>query len=309
MKISVIIPVYNEEKNIKPLYLELKEVFSASALDGEIIFVNDGSTDGTLSELKNLTGIKIINFRKNFGQTAAFDAGIKEAKGEIIVTLDGDGQNDPADIPKILEKLEKENLDVVSGWRWQRKDNLSKKILSRGANFLRRFFINDGIHDSGCSLKVYHKECFENLDLYGEIHRFIPGILRWQGFAVDEMKVNHRPRLTGKTKYDFSRTLKGFMDMLSVWFWRKYSARPIHLFGGIGFMIFAVGFLLISVLFVLRLLNLFSLVNSALPLVGFFMMLAGVQLFVSGLLADVILKNYYHTHQTTPYNIKEIIEK
>ena len=196
MKISVVVPVYNEEGNVALLHKRVSVVLDKLGYLWEIIFINDGSTDGTLVELKKLSPVKIINFRKNFGQTAALDAGIKAATGEVIVTMDGDNQNDPADIPNLLKKLD-EGYDVVSGWRWQRKDSRSKKLISRGARFLRRFFINDGIHDSGCTLKAYRKECFDHFDLYGEIHRFIPGMLKWQGFKVTEIKVNHLPRTSG----------------------------------------------------------------------------------------------------------------
>ena len=228
--ISAVVPVYNEEKNVARLHQELKEALAEIGGFFEIIFVNDGSTDNTLEELKKLKPVKIINFRKNFGQTAAMDAGIKEARGEIVITMDGDGQNDPRDIPLLLEKIN-EGYDVVSGWRWQRKDKPMKRFLSRGANFLRKFLVSDNIHDSGCSLKAYRKECFDKVDLYGEMHRFIPAILRWRGFKIGEVKVSHRPRSAGETKYDWKRIPKGFLDMTSVWFWRKYSDRPLHLFG------------------------------------------------------------------------------
>lgn len=222
MFISIVIPLKDEEKNVSKLHREVKEVFKKNKLKGEFIFVDDGSSDKTLEELKKLKPIKVIAFRKNFGQTAAMDAGIKEAKGEVIVTMDGDLQNDPNDIPKLLNKME-EGFDVVSGWRKNRKDSFSKKFASRGANWLRGILIKDGINDSGCSLKAYKKECFDNLDLYGEMHRFIPATLKIKGFRIGEVVVNHRPRIAGKTKYNFKRVLKGFLDMLSVWFWRKFS--------------------------------------------------------------------------------------
>lgn len=304
---SIIIPVYNEEGNVANLYREIFSVLDKSPYTFEVIFVDDGSTDQTLHCLRMLGGIKVIVFRKNFGQTAALDAGIRASRGAIIVPMDGDCQNDPADIPLLLEKIQ-EGFDVVSGWRWQRKDSPFKKFISLGARFLRRYFINDGIHDSGCTLKAYRRKCFDNVELHGEIHRFVPGILKWQGFRIGEMKVNHRPRVAGQTKYKLSRVLKGFMDMLSVWFWRKYAARPIHLFGGMGFVIGFLGTTLVVGLFFLRILGYLSLQNSIWPMVGFFMMLVGLQLLVSGLLADVSLKNYYHMHKTTPYHIKEVVE-
>ncbi|MDA3814736.1 MAG: glycosyltransferase family 2 protein, partial [Patescibacteria group bacterium] len=241
-KLSIIIPVLNEEGNVLNLHKEIMDTFNKNDLRGEIIFVDDGSSDKTVQELKKISPIKIIVFRKNFGQTAAMDAGIKLATGEILITMDGDGQNDPADIPRLLDKID-EGFDVVSGWRKNRKDPWSKKLLSRGADKLRKVLIDDQINDSGCSLKAYKKECFENVDLYGEMHRFIPAVLKIQGFRIGEIVVNHRPRMSGTTKYNYKRLVKGFLDAISVWFWRKFSARPLHLFGGLGLFCGIVGVL------------------------------------------------------------------
>jgi len=173
---------------------------------------------------------------------------------------------------------------------------------------MRKFFINDQIHDSGCTLKVYKHECLENLNLYGEMHRFITGIVRWQGFEISEVKVNHRPRTTGETKYNWKRIVKGLIDMISVWFWRKYSSRPLHLFGGLGLLISSIGFLLGLYLIVFRLLGRISLQNRIWPLVAVFMVLVGLQLFISGLLADIAVKTYYNNRRTA-YNIEKIVEK
>ncbi len=303
--VSIIIPVYNEEENIELLHKETKEVLDGLNLSYEIIFINDGSTDNTLKVLLSLKGIRVINFRKNFGQSCALDAGIKLSKGEIIITMDGDMQNDPKDIPLLLKTLEG-GFDLVSGRRFNRKDSFSKTTASFLANLLRNFLIRDGIHDSGCTLKAYKRECFDDLDLYGEIHRFIPGVLRWQGFKIGEVEVNHRPRKNGKTKYSFSRIIKGFLDVISLWFWRKYSGRPLHFFGGFGALISGMGFLIIFILFFLRILKLISLVNSILPLAGFFMIIIGIHFFTSGLLMDVALKNYYKTKKSNPYYIRKI---
>ena len=306
MKLSIVVPVYNEEGNVVPLYTELTSVLSVLEKPYEVIFVDDGSDDRTLEELKIMRPVSIIRFRKNFGQTAALDAGIKEAVGDIIITMDGDGQNDPADIPLLLAKLE-EGYDAVSGWRWQRRDSFTKRFLSLSARFLRYVFMRDNIHDSGCTLKAYRRECFENIDLYGEMHRFIPALLQWQGFRVSEVKVNHRPRIRGKTKYTFSRTIKGFLDIIAVWFWRKYSARPLHLFGGVGLILFMAGMASLTLLFLLRVFHIITLSNSIWPLAAFFMVLVGIQLFVAGLLADVNLKSYYAANRRRPYAIKDII--
>ena len=233
INISVIIPVYNEEKNVSILHNSLKKVLDKLKRTYEIIFIDDGSDDNTLKELVKLKKIKIIKFRKNFGQTAAMSAGFRAAKGKIIISMDGDLQNDPKDIPRLIKKIN-EGYDVVSGWRFKRKDSISKKFFSKIANFFRRKLINDNIHDSGCSLKIYKKECIESIDLYGEMHRYIPALLGWKGFKIGEVKVEPHARKYGKTKYGLARVFKGLLDLINVWFWRKYSFRPLHIFGGLG---------------------------------------------------------------------------
>jgi len=308
MDLSIVIPVYNEENNVKILHQKIVDVCNRLGKSYEIIFVDDGSQDKTLENLKRLNNLKIICLRKNCGQTAAMDAGFKEAKGSVIITMDGDLQNDPEDIPKLLDKLD-EGYDVVSGWRFERKDPFMKRFISRGANFLRKFFVSDGIHDSGCSLKAYRKECFDSMDLYGEMHRFIPAILKWKGFKIAEVKVSHHPRHHGKTKYGWRRIVKGFVDMISVWFWRKYSNRPLHLFGGAGLLLSGLGFVVGVYLFIARLFFGMSLQNRIWPLVSVFMVLAGIQLFVSGILADIAVKNYYSKSKERSYLVKEIIKK
>ena len=207
--VSIVIPVYNEEGNVSDLHKEIKSVCLLNGYIYEIIFVDDGSTDKTAEICKGLYPLKYIRMRKNFGQTSAMDAGIKAAQYDYIVTMDGDRQNDPADIPYMIKYLEDNNLDVVSGWRKNRKDSFLKCFTSRGANFLRHLIVKDGIHDSGCSLKVYRRECFDGVNLYGEQHRFIPAILKIKGFTIGEVVVNHRPRTSGKTKYNGKELLKG----------------------------------------------------------------------------------------------------
>ena len=307
MKISIVIPIYNEVENVCNLHSEIKEVCVAQGYDYEIIFVDDGSDDGTFDACKNLRPLKLIRLRRNFGQTAAMDAGIKAAQHPIIVTMDGDGQNDPADIPRMIDYMLKEDLDVVSGWRKNRKDTFFKRFTSRGANFLRGIIVRDNIHDSGCSLKAYRKECFDNLNLYGEMHRFIPALLKIKGFTVGEIIVNHRPRMAGKTKYNWRRTFKGFVDMISVWFWHKYSVRPLHLLGGLG----------ILMLFLAGLSGIWTTINyivygqslsddfQAFLTLAFLM--AGLFLFVCGLISDVLTKIYYGSRVDTPYSVKDVI--
>lgn len=306
-KISIIIPVYNEEANIAKLHREIVGTCRAAGYEFEIIIVDDGSNDRTAEIVKSLSPVKLIRFRKNFGQTAALDAGIKAAKNEYLITMDGDGQNDPIDIPKLIKYLEDNKLDAVSGWRQNRQDSFSKKFVSRGADWLRKFLINDQIHDSGCTLKVYRTECFDKLSLYGEMHRFIPAILAVKGFKIGELVVNHRPRTAGKTKYNWKRMIKGLIDLISVWFWSKYAVRPLHLLGGLGIFLSLIGGAC-SLLTIYIFLTGKDLSGTVLPLLSFFFLIMGMQMFILGLIADVNSKNYHESLANTPYSIKEIIE-
>ncbi|MDP3964091.1 MAG: glycosyltransferase family 2 protein [bacterium] len=308
LKYSIIVPVYNEEDNVVPLHKEIVSIMDTLQQPYEILFVDDGSRDRTFERLNVLSPVKIIRFRKNFGQTAALDAGFKHAQGEIFITMDGDGQNDPADIPRLLQKMRDGDYDLVSGWRKNRKDDMSKRFLSRGANFLRKFLVADNISDSGCTLKTYRRECFEDLDLFGEIHRFIPAMLKWKGFTIGEIEVNHRPRTAGQTKYNWKRVVKGLVDMVSVWFWRKYSGRPLHLFGGLGVLSGAAGLLLGVYLAIARLAGIISLQNSIWPLISVFLILAGIQLFISGLLGDIAIKTYFNGKRSN-YSIRDIASR
>ena len=306
--LSIIVPLYNEEGNVEVLHQKILEALQKIGRPFEIIFIDDGSKDKTLEEARLLSPLRLIVFRKNFGQTAAFDAGIKAAKGEIVVTMDGDLQNDPADIPLLLEKID-EGYDVVSGWRHKRQDPWSKKIPSRIANLLRKLLIHDDIHDSGCSLTAYRRECFQDVDLFGEMHRFIPAILQLDGFRVSEVKVSHHPRIHGVTKYNWKRGIKGLVDMISIWFWRKYSYRPIHLFGGGGILLGFVGSGILVWMVVEKIVFGASLTQRIWPMIGIFFILMGVQLFVAGLLADMLVRNYYHSRNRMNYSIREVKEQ
>lgn len=307
-KISVVVPVYNEEGNVQELHEEIRKVCEENQFIYEIIFVDDGSTDRTAQLAENLKPLKLIQMRRNFGQTAAMDAGIKAAQYDYIVTMDGDRQNDPADIPNLIDYLEKNDLDVVSGWRKYRKDTIMKKFTSRGANFLRGIIIKDNIHDSGCSLKIYRKECFIGLNLYGEMHRFIPALLKIKGFSVGEVVVNHRARTAGVTKYNWKRTFKGLVDMISVWFWNKYAVRPLHLMGSIGLISLGLGCACGVWSITLFLLG-YKMSNNVMPpLLTVFFIIIGLLLFIFGLMSDVLVKTYYGMHVDTPYSIKKIID-
>ena len=304
--LSVVVPLYNEEGNVKLLHEKILDACQKLGKGFEIIFVDDGSKDKTVEEALTLSPLKLIQFRKNFGQTAAFDAGIKEAKGEIVVTMDGDLQNDPADIKLLLEEMEK-GFDVVSGWRHKRKDAFMKKFFSRGANLLRKVLIQDKIHDSGCSLKAYKRACFEEVDLFGEMHRFMPAILEMQGYRVGEVKVSHHPRVHGVTKYNWKRAIKGFVDMISIWFWRKYANRPLHLFGGSGIVLSFLGSAILLWMVIEKLMG-GSIAEKIWPLIGIFFVLAGIQLFVFGLMSDILMKNYYKNRNAMNYSIREVVE-
>lgn len=308
MKYSIVVPFYNEEDNIQTLHKEITSTMDALDETFEVIFVNDGSTDKTHTNIQKLQHIKYVELARNYGQTAALDAGFKASQGEYIITMDGDNQNPPNEIPKLIQKIH-EGYDVVSGWRVHRKDPFLKHLASRCANILRGLLIKDGIHDSGCSLKIYKKEALQQIDLYGENHRFIPAILKMQGCKIGEVQVEHHPRLHGESKYNWKRGIKGIVDMINIWFWRKYSSRPLHIFGGCGLILSCTGGMLLFWLFYLRCFNLIKLANSILPLIAIFFMLAGIQLFVSGIIADLLVKNYFSTTKKTYYKIKNIREQ
>lgn len=308
MDLSIVIPVYNEAENIKPLH-ERNTVTLAKLGKYEMIFIDDGSTDGTWNAIMACaakdTHVRGIKFRKNFGQTAAMNAGFKAAKGRLIIAMDGDLQNDPADIPRLLTEMHK-GYDVVSGWRFPRRDPIMKRFFSRGADKLRRLITNERIHDSGCSLKAYKKECFDNLELYGEMHRFIPALLLWKGFKIGEIKVTHHPRLHGKSKYNITRIVKGFLDLLVVKFWMQYSARPIHLFGGVGLTLFGIGSLGALWLSYQRLFLMIPLSSRPLLLLSVLLIILGVQFVIFGLITDILIKIYFR-EGNRPYSVEQEI--
>lgn len=298
-------PVYNEAENIAELHRQILDVCKSLNNSFEIIFVDDGSYDGTFDNMLTLKPLKIIKFRKNFGQTSALDAGIKAAVGGLIVTMDGDLQNDPRDISKLINKLD-EGYDVVSGWRKNRKDTVMKRVFSRVARMLRRVLINDGIHDSGCTLKVYKRECFKGVDMYGEMHRFIPALLKLKGFKIGEVIVNHRPRTSGVSKYGISRSIKGFLDMVSVWFWKKFANRPLHLFGGFGLLLLFIAFISGSYAVYMKIFTDLDLSDTLLSYLSMLSFIGGIQFLVFGLMADILSKNYYASTGDRAYDIEKV---
>jgi len=306
--LSVVVPVYNEEGNVAELHSRIIEACDNLNKSYEVIFVDDGSCDKTVEICKSLSNLTLIELRKNFGQTAAFDAGFKQSVGDVIVTMDGDLQNDPADIGKLLEK-KKEGYDIVSGWRFDRKDSFSKKFFSRTADKLRKLLLKDSIHDSGCSLKVYDGDALRGIDLFGEMHRFIPAILELDGYTVGEVKVSHHARVAGVTKYNWKRSVKGFVDMISIWFWRKYASRPLHFFGGSGMLFIFFGMMILVWMSVEKIFFDASLSERIWPLMGTFFIMLGVQFFVFGLLADIVMKNYYKGQKRMNYTVKSVQKK
>jgi glycosyltransferase involved in cell wall biosynthesis len=309
-EISVVIAVRNEEKNILPLHKALTNVLHGRQY--EIIFVDDGSIDSTFKHLQSLHhqdgNVKVIKFRRSYGQTMAWRAGFKQALGDIVVTMDGDLQNDPADIPRMLEKLN-EGFDVVSGWRSKRKDKLSKKALSKVAEYMRRLLTDDRIHDAGCALKLYKRECLQNLQLYGEMHRFITTLLTWQGYRIGEIKVAHHPRRFGNTKYNYKRLVKGFLDLINARFWMSYSTRPIHFFGIYGLLLIIAGIVLgiLNIGYYLFLLKRVVGVGPLLLLAGL-LVLVGFQFIMFGFLGEMQIRSYYESTGTEPYSIEKILE-
>lgn len=309
--ISVVIPTYNEEESVIPLYEELVAVIPRLGKTYEIIFVDDGSTDSTFQRLHALheedARVKIVKFRSNFGQSAALKAGFDHASGDIIITMDADLQNDPQDIPQMIEQLERDDLDVVCGWRYNRRDPFFKRFVSKGANRLRRALTDETVHDSGCTLRIYKRACIKDLDLYGELHRYIPAMLKWKGYKVGEIKTNHRERKLGTTKYNWKRLFKGFLDLIVVTFWQKYSLRPIHIFGGAGLLMGIVGSVITLYLVMQRLFFGMSLSDRPLFLVGIFFVLVGVQFIATGLLADIVVKIYYGQKDRKNYLVERVV--
>jgi glycosyltransferase involved in cell wall biosynthesis len=308
--ISVIIPLFNEEENVEPLYERLSEVLGRLGKSYEIIFVDDGSTDGTSSLLEELQAgddnVIVLFMRRNFGQTAAFTAGFDEARGDVIVTMDGDMQNDPADIPKLLEHMEE--YELVSGWRKNRQDVfLTRKLPSMAANWLISRITGVKLHDYGCSLKAYRKDVVKALRLYGDMHRFIPAIANWYGVRVTEVEVDHHPRLRGKSKYGLSRVTKVILDLLTVRFLQSFSTKPIQFFGPIGLGLGFLGFLISLYLTGEKILFGASIGNRPLLLLGVLLIIIGIQLVGMGLLGEMLVRIYHESQRKPVYVLKKKI--
>jgi glycosyltransferase involved in cell wall biosynthesis len=310
MTLSIVIPIYNEDENIQILYEKLKETLDPIKKEYEIVFVDDGSTDRTLPILEEIQAkdkrIVVLSLRRNFGQTAAFAAGFDFARGDVIVTMDGDLQNDPADIPKLLELI-KDN-DLVSGWRKKRKDPFfTRRLPSIIANWLISNVTGVKLHDYGCSLKAYRRDVIKNLKLYGEMHRFIPAVASWYGVRVAEVEVFHYPRLRGRSKYGISRTIKVVLDLITVKFLQSFSTKPIQFFGPVGMLSGFLGFLILLYLSIDKLFKGHDIGGRPLLLLGALLIIVGIQLIGMGLLGEMLVRVYHESQKKPIYVIKRVI--
>jgi glycosyltransferase involved in cell wall biosynthesis len=310
MTLSVVIPVYNEEENVRLLHEGLRNALEPLNLEYEILFIDDGSTDRTLPILEEIQSkdskVVVLSLRRNFGQTAAFAAGFDFARGDVIVTMDGDLQNDPLDIPKLLESIKEH--DLVSGWRKKRQDPFfSRRLPSMMANWLISKVTGVKLHDYGCSLKAYRRDVIKNLKLYGEMHRFIPAVASWYGVRVAEVETVHHPRLRGKSKYGISRTIKVVLDLITVKFLQSFSTKPIQFFGPFGILSEILGFLILLYLSADKLLFGKDIGGRPLLLLGALLMIVGIQLIGMGLLGEMLVRVYHESQRKPIYVIKKIL--
>jgi len=309
--ISVLIPVFNERDNIAPLYEEVTSVLRQTGGDYEVIFIDDGSSDDTLEQLKVISrrdsNVKVVSLSRNFGQTAALTAGIDFSKGKIIVPMDGDLQNDPKDILVLLRKIE-EGFDVVSGWRKSRKDSfLTRRFPSIVANKIISLIGGVRLHDYGCTLKAYRRDVLKNIRLYGEMHRFIPIYAQWMGAQVSEIPVRHHPRKFGSSKYGMSRVVKVILDLMVVKFLVSYSQKPIYVFGGMGLLMILAAFLSGGYAIYLKIFTGLSFILTPLPLLCVLLLVLGFLSILMGFLAEIMTRTYYESQGKPTYQIKEVI--
>ncbi len=307
--ISVFLPVYNEEPNLPPLHAKLDEALSKLGRSAEIVFVDDGSTDDSLKVLREIAAkderVRVVALKRNYGQTAAMAAGIDAARGQVLIPMDADLQNDPADIVRLLEKLD-EGYDVVSGWRKNRQDKLiTRKIPSMLANRLISWIGGVPLHDYGCSLKAYRRESLQDVKLYGEMHRFIPIYASWAGARVAEIPVEHHARTMGKSKYGLSRTVKVIFDLMTIKFMASYQTKPIYVFGSFGMLAFLISILAGLYALFLKLFHKADFVQTPLPILAIVMFAVGIQFLLMGLLAEMLVRTYHESQSKAIYAVRE----
>jgi len=309
-KISIIVPVYNERENLEPLMAELNLVLSEIGVGYEVLFIDDGSTDGSFTVIEKLTQqyahVKCARFKRRFGQTAAIMAGIDLAQGEYIIPIDGDLQNDPHDIPGLLKEAEK-GYDIVSGWRKNRQDRLVRTLLSKFANKLLSIFLEIKLHDYGCTLKVYRAEVIKGLRLYGEMHRFLPAVASWDGASVTEMVVNHRKRRFGKSKYNFKRIRAVFLDLIAMKFFTSYIVKPIRVFGRLSLWSFGLGMLTSLYMVIGKIFFYQDITDTPYLLISIFLFLVSLQFMAFGLLCEVEVRTYYESQGKKTYRIEKML--
>ena len=310
-ELSIVIPIRNESPNIRPLYDEVMATLGASGRSFEVIVIDDGSTDDSFAQLAALQAadprLRVIRFRRNFGQTAAFAAGFAQARGRLVVTSDGDLQNDPRDIEPMVQLSDRDDVDIVCGWRQDRKDTfVTRRIPSMAANWIISRATGVSLHDYGCSLKVFRAEVVKSLRLYGEMHRFLPAIASEQGVRIAEVVVNHRARRAGTTKYGLSRTIRVLLDLVTVKFLLSYSTRPLQIFGLLGLLSGGLGAMVMAYLGWVRLVDHQAIADRPLLILGMLLAFVGVQFLTFGLLAELMARTYYESQGKPTYVIREI---
>ncbi len=310
-ELSLFLPVLNEEDNLRPMHEKIRAALDALGKTAEVIYVDDGSTDRSLAVLREVADsddrVRVISLRRNYGQTAAMAAGIDAAKGEILIPMDADLQNDPADIVRLLEKLD-EGYDVVSGWRRNRQDKMvSRKIPSMIANKIISWIGDVPLHDYGCSLKAYRRDVLKDVKLYGEMHRFIPIYASWAGARVTEIPVDHHARTMGKSKYGISRTVKVIFDLITIKFMAEYHTKPLYVFGGFGMLAFAISMIAGVWAVILKLFYGTSFILTPLPIIAIVMLAISVQFFLMGLLAELLVRTYHESQDKAIYAVRERI--